>query len=294
MRPSERRPETGHTMPQRVGIIGYPIGHSLSPVLQQVAFDHHGIAASYQAWQVTPDEVPDFVRGLRETGTLGCNVTVPHKETVIPFLDQVDAWASRAGAVNTIVNRDGRLEGYNTDGIGFLRALKEDAGVSATGKRILIVGAGGAAKGVCLALAGESPDSITIANRTLERAEALAALLQGHGAPASAISLEDPTLHDAARQADIVVNCTTVGMTHGPAEEASPLSRHQLSTVGLVYDLVYNPPQTPLLREAESVGVATLGGLPMLVYQGAASFELWTGLIAPVSLMAEAVRAALH
>ena len=134
-------------MPQRVGIIGYPIGHSLSPVLQQVAFDQHGIAASYQAWQVAPDEVPDFVRGLRETGTLGCNVTVPHKETVIPFLDQVDAWASRAGAVNTIVNRDGRLEGYNTDGIGFLRALKEDAGVSATGKRILIVGAGGAAKG---------------------------------------------------------------------------------------------------------------------------------------------------
>ena len=134
-------------MPQRVGIIGYPIGHSLSPVLQQVAFDHHGIDARYQAWRVAPDEVPEFVRGLRAADTLGCNVTVPHKEAVIPLLDQVDDWAARAGAVNTIVNREGRLEGYNTDGIGFLRALSEDAGVSSADKRVLVLGAGRSGQG---------------------------------------------------------------------------------------------------------------------------------------------------
>ena len=281
-------------MAQRVGIIGYPIGHSLSPVLQQVAFDHHCIEASYQAWQVAPEEVPQFVRGLRDADTLGCNVTVPHKEAVIPFLDQVDDWAARAGAVNTIVNRNGLLEGYNTDGIGFLRALRENAGLSPADKRILVLGAGGAAKGVCLALAGASVASITIANRTLDRARSLVDLLRGHGPPATAISLEDPTLRETALNADIIVNSTTLGMAHGPGEEVSPLSHDYLPANGLVYDLVYNPAQTPLLREAESVGAPRLGGLPMLVYQGAASFELWTGCDAPVSLMAEAASAALH
>ena len=281
-------------MRRRVGIIGYPIGHSLSPVLQQVAFDHHGIEATYQAWEVAPDDVPEFVRGLRQPDTLGCNVTVPHKETVLSLIDEIDPWASRAGAVNTIVNRENRLEGYNTDGIGFLRALKEDAGVTATGKRVLVLGAGGAAKGVCLALAGESVASIAIANRTPKRAENLTFLLRAHGALASPLSLEDPALNDASKAADIIVNCTTLGMTHGPSEESSPLSREQLPDNGLVYDLVYNPPTTPLLLEAKRAGVATLGGLPMLVYQGAASFELWTGLDAPVSLMAKAVSAALH
>ena len=281
-------------MRQRVGIIGYPIGHSLSPVLQQVAFDHHGIGATYHAWQLTPDEVPEFVLGLREPRALGCNVTVPHKEAVIPCLDEVDPWAARAGAVNTIVNRYGRLEGYNTDGIGFLRALKEDGGLSPAGKRILVLGAGGAAKGVCLALAGESVASLVIANRTLERAQALASLIQRHGAPAGALSLATEALHSAARDADIIVNCTTLGMAHGPAEQATPLTRRQLPAQGLVYDLVYNPPRTPLLQEAERAGLAVLGGLPMLVYQGAASFELWTGLEAPVTQMSEAARAALH
>lgn len=280
-------------MPQRVGIIGYPIGHSLSPVLQQVAFDYHGINATYQAWQVAPQEVCEFVRGLREPTTIGCNVTVPHKEAVIPLLDEVDPWAARAGAVNTIVNRDGRLEGFNTDGVGFLRALREEARVSASGSRVLVLGAGGAAKGVCLALVGEGAHSIVIANRTPERAHALAKLLQEHGGSASTLSLEDLSLHAGAQDADIIINCTTLGMTHGPSEEASPLSREHLPRTGLVYDLVYNPTWTPLLREAESAGVANLGGLPMLVYQGAASFELWTGLEAPVSLMSEAASAAL-
>lgn len=281
-------------MPQRVGIIGYPIGHSLSPVLQQVAFDHHGFEATYQAWGVVPADVPEFVRGLRQAGTLGCNVTVPHKETVIASLDAVDPWASRAGAVNTIVNRNGKLEGYNTDGIGFLRALREDAGLTPADKRVLVLGAGGAAKGVCLALAVESVASITIINRTLERAENLASLLQGHGVSVCAMGPEDPALVGAIGTADIIVNCTTLGMAHGPSEESSPLSREQLPRNGLVYDLVYNPPVTPLLREATRAGVPTIGGLPMLVYQGAASFELWTGLDAPVSLMTKAVSSVLH
>ena len=221
-------------------------------------------------------------------------MTVPHKEAVVPLLDQVDEWAARAGAVNTIVNRNGRLEGLNTDGLGFLRALKVDGGLSPTGLRVLVLGAGGAAKGVCLALAGESVAAITIANRTLDRARVLAALLQEQCPLVEAIPLEGPLLAQAAQGANLIVNCTTLGMSHGSGEHLSPLSWSQIPSTALVCDLVYNPPTTPLLQEAVRAGAPILGGLPMLVYQGAVSFELWTGKEAPVEAMREAVRAALR
>ena len=135
-------------MPQQIGIIGHPIGHSISPVFQQAALDHLGIDAVYEKWDVLPDDVRDFVKGRRGPDFLGMNVTVPHKEAVIPFLDQVDEWASTAGAVNTIVNRLGHLTGHNTDGIGFLKALEVECGFSPQGKNVLVLGAGGAARGV--------------------------------------------------------------------------------------------------------------------------------------------------
>ena len=134
-------------MPQLMGIIGHPIGHSISPVFQQAALDAIGFDGTYRAWDVSPDGVQEFLSGLRSPGTLGINVTVPHKEAVIPFLDEVDDWASTAGAVNTIVNRDGRLTGHNTDGIGFLRALREGAGFEPRGRDVLVLGAGGSRPG---------------------------------------------------------------------------------------------------------------------------------------------------
>ena len=277
-----------------LGIIGYPIGHSISPVFQQAALDFCGVDAEYRAYPVAPEEVGEFVAGLRQPGVLGINVTVPHKEAVIPFLDEIDDWATEAGAVNTIVNRQGRLTGHNTDGYGFLRALREGAGFEPKGRTTLILGAGGAARGVVLALAREGVGYLTIANRTPERAESLAQLARGRGITAQAIPLSGADLAEAAASAELIVNCTTIGMTHGPGDADSPLPRQAIPVTALVYDLVYNPLETRLLREAAQTGAATLGGIQMLVYQGAASFELWHEQPAPVAVMLEAATRAMQ
>lgn len=275
-------------MTQRLGIIGYPIGHSISPIFQQAALDHLGIDATYEKWEVTPEGVGDFVAGLRAPDSLGINITVPHKQAVIPFLDEVDEWATAAGAVNTIVNRNGRLTGHNTDGPGFLRALLVETGYSPTGTRALILGAGGAARGILLALARGGVDSLVIANRTLERAETLAQLAKDNGIRAESIPLAEDALTQAAASANLIVNCTTIGMSHGPDEHGSPLSAAQIPASAIVNDLVYNPLETPLLREATAAGATTLGGLHMLVYQGVLSFQMWTGQDAPVDVMSKA------
>ena len=277
-----------------LGIIGYPIGHSISPVFQQAALDFCGVDAEYRAYPVAPEEVGEFVAGLRQPGVLGINVTVPHKEAVIPFLDEIDDWATEAGAVNTIVNRQGRLTGHNTDGYGFLRALREGAGFEPKGRTTLILGAGGAARGVVLALAREGVGHLTIANRTPERAESLAQLARGRGITAQAIPLSGADLAEAAASAELIVNCTTIGMAHGPGDADSPLPRQAIPVTALVYDLVYNPLETRLLREAAQTGAATLGGIQMLVYQGAASFELWHEQPAPVAVMLEAATRAMQ
>lgn len=281
-------------MTAKLGIIGYPIGHSISPVFQQAALIHCGIDATYQAWEVPPGGVGDFIRGLREPNTLGINVTVPHKEAVIPHLDEVDDWATAAGAVNTIVNRGGRLTGHNTDGQGFLRALREVCGFLPRGRRVLVLGAGGAARGVVLALIREGVGQLTIANRTLSRAQRLCGLAEDRGVNGQAVSLAGDALPAAAATADLIVNCTTMGMSHGPDEKGTPLSWQQIPPTALVNDLVYNPAQTPLLREAARAGAPVLGGIHMLVYQGAASFEMWTGQKAPVAVMLEAATLAMR
>ena len=278
-------------MPQRLGIIGHPIGHSISPLFQQAALDAIGFDGAYQAWDVAPDGVGEFVAGLRAPGTLGINVTVPHKEAVIPFLDEVDDWASTAGAVNTIVNRDGRLTGHNTDGIGFLRALREGANFEPRGRDVLVLGAGGSARGVVYALARAGIAQLFIANRTVERAERLAHLAIDSGVAAEAVALSDAPC--AAREVALIVNCTSMGMLHGPDENGAPLTAADIPPSVLVNDLVYNPQETPLLSEAAKSGAATLGGIQMLVYQGAASFEMWTGQPAPVAVMLEAATAAM-
>ena len=279
-------------MPQRLGIIGHPIGHSISPLFQQAALDAIGFDGAYEPWDVAPDGVGEFIAGLRAPGTLGINVTVPHKEAVIPFLDEVDDWASTAGAVNTIVNRDGRLTGHNTDGIGFLRALREGADFEPRGRDALVLGAGGSARGVVYALARAGIAQLFIANRTLERAERLASIAINSGVASQALALSDAP--GAAGEVALIVNCTSMGMVHGPDETGSPLSDADIPSTVLVNDLVYNPLETPLLREAARAGAETLGGIQMLVYQGAASFEMWTGHDAPVAVMLEAATAAMR
>ena len=277
----------------KLGIIGFPIGHSISPVFQQAALDHLGLDATYQAWEVKPENIGAFVDGLRSPDMLGINVTVPHKEAVIPFLDEVDDWSTAAGAVNTIVNHGGRLTGHNTDGPGFLRALREAGSFSPQGKNVLVLGAGGAARGVTLALIRDGVGRLTIANRTLDRALQLSRMARDNGLDAQAISLAEEGLATAAASANLIVNCTTVGMYHGPNETGTPLPPALIPATALVYDLVYNPLETPLLREAARAGAGTLGGIHMLVYQGADSFKMWTGQDAPVAVMLEAATKAM-
>ena len=279
-------------MAQRLGIIGHPIGHSISPVFQQAALDAIGFDGTYEPWDVAPEGVAEFVDGLRAPGTLGINVTVPHKEAVIPFLDEVDDWASTAGAVNTIVNREGRLTGHNTDGIGFLRALREGAGFEPRGRDVLVLGAGGSARAVVYALARAGAAQLFVANRTVERAERLVALAIDSGSASESLQLSEAA--SVAGEVSLIVNCTSMGMVHGPDETGSPLSASDIPSSVLVNDLVYNPLETPLLREASRAGASTLGGIQMLVYQGAASFEMWTGQDAPVDVMLDAATAAMR
>ena len=282
-------------MTSRVGVIGYPIRHSISPVFQQAALDHCSLDAVFTAWEVEPGELTAFMAGVRSPDMWGINVTVPHKEAVMRHLDRIDGWAEMADVVNVVVNEGGRLSGYNTDGVGFLRALEEHGRFSPEGRRVLILGAGGSAKAVALALAGRGVAAMTIANRSLDRALALARLLEGHCPSVGAVPLLDPgeAAVEAAMGSDLLVNCTTLGMRHGPGEGRSPLPAGCIPPHALVYDLVYNPPETPLIREAATAGALALGGLPMLVYQGAAAFQLWTGREAPVEVMMRAAKAAL-
>ena len=280
-------------MNSEMGVIGSPIGHSVSPVFQQAALDHARINATYLAYDVSAEELNVFMQGLREPGVLGINITTPHKGAVIPFLDEMDDWATAAGAVNTIVSRKGRLTGHNTDGVGFLRALRDEAGFAPEGRRALVLGAGGSARAIVLALSRSNVAGLTIANRTLSKAQTLAESAQGNGVRASAMGLDQDSLTQVAKEADLIVNCTSIGMVRGPDENGAPLLRGQIPPSALVNDLVYNPRVTPLLREAEAAGATTLGGIYMLVYQGASAFEMWTEKPAPIGVMLEAALAAM-
>ena len=280
-------------MTLKAGIFGYPISHSISPPMHQAAFDRAGIAAVYEAWETAPDALAAAVAALRDDGVLGANVTVPHKQAVMASLDEVDDLASRIGAVNTIVNDGGRLRGTNTDARGFLDSLKEYGGMDPSGADAVLVGAGGAARAAAHALADSEVGSLLIANRTLERAEALAVEIKAQSINARAVSLSDSAFADGCASADLIVNSTSVGMLHGPAEGKSPVPDGAIRAGCVVYDMVYNPPDTPLLQAASNVGAWAVGGLPMLVYQGAAAWELWTGQPAPVDAMMAAARKAL-
>ena len=276
-------------MTSTAGIVGYPLRHSVSPVFQQAAFDHLGIDAKYIAWETPPNDLAERMESMRGPGLLGANVTVPHKQAVVPFLDEVSQAAQDTGAVNTIVNQEGRLTGHNTDVTGFLRALQVDAGFQAPGKRVLVLGAGGSARAVVYGLLKQGASRVTIANRTMERAHRL---IQTLGSPRNAETVP-LGMTETSSEWDLIVNCTTLGMRHAPGEKETPLPSNAISANSLVYDLVYNPQETPLLQAAAKAGARTLGGLPMLIYQGAEAFRLWTGREAPVEVMFQAARRAL-
>ena len=277
-------------MRKTLGIIGYPLGHSISPIFQQAALDAAGIDARYEGWETAPENLQSRLESFRAEGFVGASVTIPHKETVMPLLDEVNATAGLIGSVNTIVQCRGKLTGYNTDAPGFLRGLKEQGGFEARGKRVVVVGTGGAGRAVVFGLAGEGVSSMTLVNRTVSRAERLGAEVS-RAYPRLDLSVEGEI--PAGTEYDLLVNGTSVGMKHTAVENASPVPREQIVPGALVYDLIYNPEETALLKLAREGGAKTLGGLPMLVYQGAEAFELWFECRAPAEAMFKAAREAM-
>jgi shikimate dehydrogenase len=280
-------------MTLQAGIFGYPLGHSISPAFQQAAFDHLGIDATYEAWETPPDKLGDAVSLLRADTHLGANVTVPHKQAVHQYLDAIAPLAESIGAVNTIVKEGDRLVGHNTDAHGFIQSLKSEAEFDPGGKNIVLIGSGGAARAAVYGLAQEGIASLVIANRTIANAVSLSDEISETLSDTYAVELESDTLKTHCSEADLIVNTTSIGMLHGPGDGQSPITENLIPSGCLVYDIVYNPEDTPLLKAARHAGAKTLGGLPMLVYQGAAAFELWTGQQAPIEVMFKAARTAL-
>ena len=271
-------------MAKSLGIIGYPLGHSLSPLFQQAGLDKIGFDAKYNVWPTPSSELANRVTSLRDPNILGANVTVPHKEAVIPFLDDLDATAEKLQAVNTILHTGTKLTGFNTDMGGFLNALEIDAKFDVQQKTVIVIGAGGSARAITTGLALKGAKSITILNRSQSRSESLASELTHYNVAITAMALNHDTIR-LLSPPDLLVNCTPFGMAGGDLEGKIPPISALLSPATLVTDLVYNPSKTPLLHQAEELGAQTLGGLPMLIYQGAASFKIWTGQDAPIKTM---------
>jgi shikimate dehydrogenase len=272
------------------GVIGDPIEHTMSPVMHNAAFRETGLDYVYTASRVRSEELGEAIRGMRTLNIRGLNVTIPHKVAVIPFLDEVDVLAEKIGAVNTIVNDNGVLKGYNTDASGFLQALLEK-GVDPQGKRVLVLGAGGASRAVSLAL-GERGARLVILNRLeeLDWAHELAARIgRLFDTEVKSGELTRDNTAEALAETDILVNTTSVGMS--PETDRTPVDADLLRPGLVVFDIVYNPLKTRLLSEAEAAGAEIVRGIEMLAWQGALAFEKWTGVQAPVDLMKrEAVR----
>lgn len=289
-------PLSAHT--RLVGLIGWPVGHSRSPTMHNAAFAALGLDWAYVPLPVAPPahgddaaaRVRDAVLGLRALGLRGANVTVPYKQAVLPWLDTLTPAARAMGAVNLIVvEPDGALLGDNTDAAGFAADLQAH-GVEASGKQALLLGAGGAARAVLFGLAQLGAAEVVVANRSLERAQALVAELQPR-LPALALRATALAALDAAAQAPLVINSTSAGMAPQvdglPWDEALGFAPGQV-----VYDLVYAPRQTRLLQLAQACGARPIGGLGMLVWQGALAFTRWTGHAAPVDVMRAAAEQA--
>lgn len=285
---------------QYISIIGFPLKHSISPAFQQAALDFYDLDIEYEVWETNPTQLAAAVGELRYARNVGANVTIPFKEEVLNFLDEIDDIAYDIGAVNTIVKDDTVLVGYNTDSAGFMRALRDAGKFDPNGKSVVVIGAGGAARAVCYSLLYAGASALTLSNRSRERAEDLAEALgakaaeKGRQTELKVADWLSSAMDAVLQKGDLVVNCTSMGMKHGAQEKQSPLTAAQIPPGALVCDLVYNPAETPLLKAAAAAGARTLSGLPMLVYQGAAAFELWTGKQAPVEIMFEAARAALN
>lgn len=266
-------------------VIGDPVAHSLSPLLHQTMIDQTGAAYRYDVRTVRPEELPAFVRWAKDGGCAGFNVTMPHKEAILPLLDEVDATAASCGAVNTVCIREGRATGHNTDGTGFLDSLAGQ-GFYPQGRTVLLLGAGGAAKAVGHALAAAGASRIIVCARRLERAAALAAQLPGCG---EGIVLAQDAIQQAAAACDLLVNATPLGMAGSPAFARLDFLQ-AMPPHAVVYDLVYHPRRTALLEAAARQGLRTVGGIDLLIRQAVRAFTFFTGKTPDTAALYDALR----
>lgn len=273
-----------------VGAFGDPIDENPTGIMQEAAFAALGLQWRYQLLHVTAENLADAVKGVRALGFRGFNCTIPHKVAVMAHLDEIAPDAQKIGAVNT-VRRDGdRFIGENTDGKGFLRGLREEMGADPAGKRIVILGAGGAARAIAVELALAGAAELTIYNRSLERGAAMVAdLVKNTGANAAFKAWDSPV--ELTPEVDVLVNATSIGL-YPNINDMPAVSLDAAGAHLLVCDVIPNPPETPFIKAAQGRGLATLNGLSMLVYQGVTGFEMWTGQKPPEDAMRNALKQA--
>ncbi|MEE3953395.1 shikimate dehydrogenase [Peribacillus frigoritolerans] len=266
------------------GVMGDPIAHSMSPDIHNDAFEKENIEAVYHHFHVTKEGLNDAVKGMKALGIEGFNITIPHKTSIIPFLDEVDELALAIGAVNTVVNKNGRFIGYNTDGNGFFKSLCDEISSDIKAKKTLVIGAGGAARAIYFTLVKEGVKQVDIANRTKERAAQLVSDCP-YDKVSKALSIIEA--EESLSQYDLIIQTTSSGMS--PEVDHSPLKVDQLKTGAIVSDIIYNPLQTKLLREAGEKGAVTQNGLGMFINQAALAFEIWTGIMPDTARMTDIV-----
>jgi len=272
---------------QIIGLIGNPLGHSLSPRMHNGTLSRMGINCVYLPFEVQPEQLPGAVLGLRALNIRGVNVTIPYKQEVIPYLDELSSEARACGAVNLIKNADNRLIGYNTDGPGFMASLVE-SGASQIAKAVLI-GAGGAAHSLAFQLIQAGLRDLQIFDLDIDRAKELADFMDSlGGARVRGHRMSEELFVQSSRDADLIVNCTPVGM-HPHTDDCPVSTLAQVKPGAVIYDLIYNPLTTCFLSMAQACGLTTINGLDMLVHQGALTLEILLGIKSPIALMKEVV-----
>jgi shikimate dehydrogenase len=283
--------------PIRLGVLGDPVAHSRSPEMQNAALRDTGLGMGYARFQIGADELPAALELLGELNFIGVNLTVPHKIAAFALMDEVDESVRQIGAVNTIKIEDGKLHGFNTDGKGFSRAIREEFSVDLRDLRVLVLGAGGAARAIALECARENSERLVIVNRDFEKAKLLAEELRPFFAEArvlgpvprlQAIPWDETTLRFQIANVDLVVNATPLGLHHA---DPAPVSARLLAPHLMVYDTVYSSGQTALISAAIEAGARAANGLSMLLHQGALAFEIWFDRTAPLDVMRKAQRA---
>jgi len=278
-----------NTETKLIGLLGYPLGHSFSSLMQNAAFEEYSLNKIYIPIEVLPEDLETVVKGISKMNFDGFNITKPYKIDIIKYLDEIDEYAKCIGAVNTVSIKNGVLKGYNTDGIGFLKSYEENTGTKINGRNVFVLGSGGASRAISMTLALNKANKIYICNRTYEKAAALSNDINNE---VGECSVAVPFLHENMKTAiddsHILINTTSVGMF--PDVDFSPIDKDLLNEKLTVCDAIYNPKKTKLLQEAEEIGCKTVIGLSMLLYQGTEAFEIWTGKKAPVSLMLKVLK----